>query len=436
MTGRFYTFKTVMHDNITIMMKHIFVLLVFAAFAGCVQTENGLPTATPEKAGMSSAGSDSIKTAMQSYIDENKLPGMVTMIARHGKVVHFEKYGMMDVDRPMQLNSIFRIASMTKPVTSVAVMMLYDEGYFQLDDPVAEYLPEFNELTVFVSLDKNGLQVANLLRPVTITDLLTHTSGLTGVGADTPVDSLYSVAGLSDGTLKEMVSKLSAIPLLYQPGTRWNYSRSTEVLGRLVEVVSGKPLDQFFKERIFIPLKMRDTDFFLPVNKINRVAAVYAPDDSTGISVILKPDTATLSVLPVFLSGNGGLVSTATDYMIFLQMLLNKGEYNGVRLLQSTTVDMMTSDKISGIIMPDDDFFGPLMSAMGFGFGFAVLIDDNPTGKTGTEGSYWWSGAGNTYFYVDPREELILILMTQFVPNFYYPVFEEFKSLAYKAVID
>lgn len=341
------------------MYKSIFLFLVLATIAGCTSQENKLPAAKPEKAGMSAERLNRIKPVMQSYIDENKLPGMITMVARHGKVVHFEKYGLMDADKPMQLNAIFRIASMTKPVTSVAVMMLFEEGCFQLDDPVSDYIPEFRNLKVYSSIDENGLNTIDPVRPVTIRDLLIHTSGLTGVGAETPVDSMYRAANLSDGTLKDMIQKLSEIPLLYQPGTRWNYSRSTEVLGYLVEVLSGKPLDVFFKERIFNPLKMNDTDFYVPKEKYNRVGAVYAPD-SAGTKIIMEPDTNTVSVPVKFLSGNGGLVSTATDYMIFSQMLLNKGEYIGVQLLGSRTVDLMTSDHLTNEIMPDDEFFGPL----------------------------------------------------------------------------
>lgn len=341
------------------MYKSIFLFLVLAAIAGCTRQENKLPAAKPEKAGMSAERLKRIKHVMQSYIDENKLPGMITMVARHGKVVHCEKYGLMDADKPMQLNAIFRIASMTKPVTSVAVMMLYEEGCFQLDDPVADYIPEFRNLRVYSSIDETGLHTVDPVGPVTIRNLLIHTSGLTGVGADSPVDSMYRAANLSDGTLKDMIQKLSEIPLLYQPGTRWNYSRSTEVLGYLVEVLSGKPLDVFFKERIFNPLKMNDTDFYVPKEKYNRVGAVYAPD-SAGTKIIMEPDTNTVSVPVKFLSGNGGLVSTATDYMIFSQMLLNKGEYIGVQLLGSRTVDLMTSDHLTNEIMPDDEFFGPL----------------------------------------------------------------------------
>ncbi len=418
------------------MRKIIFIFLFFVAQYSFSQKEIILNTDKPENVGMSSDSLNKIKSVMQKYVDENKLPGMITMVARHGKVVHFEKYGWMDVGKPMQLNAIFRIASMTKPITSVALMMLYEEGDFQLDDLVAKYIPEFKNMKVFSSQDTNGMLVVDQIKPMTIRNLLTHTSGLSGVGENTPIDSLYRSANLSEGTLENMIQKLSKIPLLYQPGIRWNYSRSTDVLGYLVEVISGKPFDVFLKERIFIPLKMEDTDFYVPKEKEERVAAVYAPADSIGIKIIV-PDTSDISIPVKFISGNGGLYSTVSDYMIFSQMLLNKGEYNGVRLLESKTVDLMTSNQISKkILMPDDDFFGPLLTGMGFGFGFAIFQESIPSNKIGSKGSYWWSGSANTYFYIDPKEDLIFILMTQFVPNFYYPVFKEFKTIGYHAMVD
>ena len=415
-------------------VKNLLLCFVLAAAAGCTHHDK-LPSARPEKEGMSSERLGRITTVMQEYIDEEKLPGMITMVARHGRIVHSETCGIMDADKPMQPDAIFRIASMTKPVTSVAAMILYEEGYFGLDDPVADYIPEFRDLKVYSSIDIDGVHTVDPVRPMTIRDLLTHTSGLSGVGADSPVDSMYAAADLSGGTLKDMVQKLSGIPLLYQPGTTWNYSRSTDVLGYLIEVVSGKPLDQFLRERIFIPLGMEDTDFHVPVGKLDRVGAVYAPD-SAGVKIIMRPDTNSVSVAVKFLSGNGGLYSTATDYMIFSQMLLNRGKFNGVRILESKTVELMTSDQVSGVKMPDDEFFGPLMSGMGFGFGFAILEDNVKAGITGSEGSYWWSGSGNTYFYIDPHEELVMILMAQFVPNFHYPVFRQMRVLGYEAIID
>jgi len=418
------------------MNKTFFLYIAFAFIAGCSQQESKHLTVKPEKAGMSSERLDRIMPAMQKYVDENKLPGMVTMVARHGKVVSFEKFGAMGADVPMQLNTIFRIASMTKPITSVAIMMLYEEGYFQLDDPVADYIPEFRDMKVFSSEDQNGIHLEDQKKTMTISDLLTHTSGLASGGENTAVDSMYRAANLSDGTLKDMIQKISLIPLKYQPGTRWQYSRSSDVLGYLVEVLSGKPLDVFFKERIFEPLNMIDTDYYVTKEKLNRVCNVYSLDSSSGIKILTNPEINNVSEPVRFLSGNGGLLSTASDYMNFSQMLLNKGEYNGVRLLQEKTVDLMTTNHISNQIMPDDDLFGPLLTGMGFGFGFAVLQDNNQSKIVGSKGSYWWAGTANTYFYIDPREELILILMTQFVPNYYYPVNKEFRELVYQAVVD
>jgi CubicO group peptidase (beta-lactamase class C family) len=417
------------------MKKTVFLCLVLTFTGSCSQQENKLPKAKPEEVGLSSDRLYRINPVMQNYVDEKKLPGLITLVARHGKIVNFEKYGVKDIDKPMQLNTIFRIASMTKPITSVAVMMLYEEGRFQLDDPVHNYIPEFKNLKVFSSKDENGIHSVDQIKPMTIRHLLTHTSGLVSGGDNTTVDSLYRTANLSEGTLKDMIQKLAKIPLLYQPGTKWNYSRSTDVLGYLVEVISGKPLNIFLKEKIFIPLKMKDTDFYVPKEKLNRVSAVYGLSDSGGIKVIMQ-DTSNVSKPVQFLSGNGGLVSTATDYLIFSQMLLNKGEYNGVRLLEGKTVDLMTSTQVSNDIMPDDGFFGTILSGMGFGFGFAVLEDNTQTNSIGSKGSYWWSGAANTYFFIDPEKELILILMTQFVPNYYYPAFKEFKDLVYQAIVD
>lgn len=256
------------------MNKKVFLYIVLAFIASCSRQEIKLPAVKPEEVGISSDRLNQIKPVIQRYVDENKLPGLITMVARHGKVVCFEKYGLMGIDKPMQLNAIFRIASMTKPITSVAVMMLYEEGHFQLDDPVAKYIPEFKDLKVFSYKDKNGIHVEDQRKPMTISDLLTHTSGLGSGAEDSPVDSMYRTANLSGGTLKDMIQKLAKIPLKYQPGTRWQYSRSSDVLGYLVEVISGKPLDIFFKERIFKPLRMKDTDYSVSKEKLNRVSAV------------------------------------------------------------------------------------------------------------------------------------------------------------------
>jgi CubicO group peptidase (beta-lactamase class C family) len=414
------------------MKKTILFYLLLAFMSSFAQQEMTFPIAKPETVGLSSDRINLLKPLLQGYVDDNKLPGMITMVARHGKVINFDSYGIMGTDKPMQLDAIFRIASMTKPITSVAVMMLYEEGRFKLDDPVAKYIPELKDLKVFSSKDKNGIHLEDQKRPMTISDLLTHTSGLGSGVENTYVDSVYRSVQLSDGTLKDMILKLAKIPLLYQPGTKWKYGRSSDVLAYLVEVISGQPLDQFFKERIFIPLKMKDTGYYVPNEKTDRVSSVY----SVGNKLITDTEVNNVTTPVKFFSGNGGLLSTATDYMIFSQMLLNKGKYKGIRLLKRTTVDLMSSIHVSNATMPDDDFFGPLMKGMGFGYGFAVVQDNLQSNTIGSKGSYWWAGAGNTYFYIDPKEELILILMTQFVPSYYYPINKEFRELVYKSIVD
>jgi CubicO group peptidase (beta-lactamase class C family) len=416
-------------------MKIIFPFLLLCIICtNCFSQQNTLlHAALPDEFGISEEGLSRTDSLLLKYIIEKKLQGMVIMISRHGKIVANKSYGLMNEDKPMQLNTLFRIASMTKPITAAAVMILYDEGYFHLDDPVSDYIPGLKNLEVFVSRDKDGTIHTKNARPVTIRNLLMHTSGLSGGFEDNPVDSMYRAANLSNGTLKDMVQKLANIPLLYQPGSRWNYSRSSDVLAYLVEVISGMPFDEFLQEKIFTPLQMEDTGYSVPVEKLNRVSSVYSISDSGKIVILSAPEINNVSEKVKFLSGNGGLISTAKDYMAFLQMLLNKGEFNGRRILKESTVQLMISNQITSEIMPSDNFFGSIMSGMGFGFGFAVSKGNKP-GLTSPAGSFWWSGSANTYFYVDPGKDIALLLMTQFVPNYYHPVFEEFKESVYKSI--
>ena len=420
-------------------MKKLFILIMAIAImmGSCNQQGNNLSITKPEKVGLSTERLNRIKPLMQSYVDKNKLSGLITLVARQGKIVQFEKYGLMGIDKPMQINTIFQIASMTKPITSVAAMMLYEEGYFQLDDPVAKYIPEFKELKVFSYKDKDGIHVVDQIKPMTIENLLTHTSGLSYPYGNTPVDSMYEVADLFGGNLKDMIQKLGKIPLLYQPGTTWNYGFSTDVLGYLVEVVSGKPLNVFLKERMFIPLEMEDTYFDIPKDKLNSVADVYGLTNNNSLEITSRSDTIDGVVRPVKLySGGGGLFSTAFDYMKFSQMLLNKGEYNGIRLLGSRTVDFMTANHITNETMPSDKFFGSLLSGYGFGLGFAVKQDNLQSHILGSKGEYTWLGAYSTYFSIDPQEKLVLILMTQFDRNLYYSINKEFKVSVYQAIVE
>jgi len=416
-------------------MKNIIAFLLLSINVNCFpQQEALLPAAEPKETGLSAEGLSQIDSLMQKYVDEGKLPGMVVMIARHGRIISSKKYGLMGYEKPMQINTLFRIASMTKPITAAAAMILFDEGRFKLDDPVHYYIPEFKNLMVLSSVDKDGFHFTEQIKPMTIRNLLMHTSGLASGFERTPVDSIYRSANLSGGTLKDMINKLSHIPLLYQPGSRWNYSRSSDVLAYLVEVISGKPFDEFLRERIFTPLQMEDTGYYVPVEKSGRVSSVYSVTDSGKITILSDPEINNVSMKVRFLSGNGGLISTANDYMTFLQMLLNKGEYNGKRILKESSVELMTSDQLTNEIMPSDDFFGSIMEGMGFGFGFAVVKSSSQLNFSGSAGSYWWSGSANTYFFVDPAKDIIILFMTQFIPNYYYPVFSEFRELVYKSI--
>ncbi len=407
------------------------------------------PAVTPEEVGLASNRLAHIRTVMNRHVAEKKIPGAAGLIARRGKIAYQEAFGMADVEagKPMRLDTIHRIYSMTKPVTSVAVMMLYEEGKFQLNDPVAKYLPEFAKMQVAITENdpqtgKPTLKTAPAKRPVTVRDLLRHTAGLTyGFFSDTLVDQEYRKARiLSDLNLAEFVTNLSKIPLLQEPGTRWHYSVSVDVLGRLVEVLSGKSFDQFLQERIFTPLEMRDTGFYVPADKKDRFAKLYSPTKdgkiqpavicATRQECVEKFPNAVPSYLepPTLLSGGGGLVSTAYDYLRFCQMLLNKGQYDGKRMLSRKTVQLMSSDNLGTI-----PGIGP---GAGFGLGFAVSKAPGEAGMMGSPGEYNWGGAAGTRFWIDPQEELIGIFMIQILPHTGLEYGSEFRVLAYQAIAD
>ena len=407
------------------------------------------PVVAPEEVGLAGSRLAHIRSVMNRHVAEKQIPGAAWLIARHGKIAYQEAFGMADVEagKPMRLDTIHRIYSMSKPITSVAVMMLYEEGKFQLNDPVAKYLPEFAKMQVAVDekdpqTGKPTLKTAPAKRPVTVRDLLRHTAGLTyGYFSDTLVDQEYRKARvLSDLNLAEFVTNLTKIPLLYEPGTRWHYSVSVDVLGRLVEVVSGKPFDQFLQERIFTPLDMRDTGFYVPADKKDRFAKLYSPTKegkiqpaticATRQECVEKFPNAVPSYLepPTLLSGGGGLVSTAYDYLRFCQMLLNKGQYDGKRLLSRKTVQLMSSDNLGTI-----PGMGP---GAGFGLGFAVSKAPGEAGMMGSPGEYNWGGAAGTRFWIDPQEELIGIFMIQILPHTGLEYGSEFRVLAYQAIAD
>ncbi len=390
----------------------------------------------PETQGFSSERINRINAAMQRYVDEKKIAGVVSLIARHGEVVHFEKVGMADIDseKPMQLDSIFRIYSMSKPITTTAVMMLFEEGKFQLTDPISRFIPAFKEVKVLDNTAGSGVRYVKPVREVSIHDLLTHTAGLSyGFDDDVYIDELYRkklwafVEKTPGITLQACIERVSKLPIAFQPGSMFRYSFATDVLGYLVQVVSEMPFEEFLKKRIFDPLRMEDTDFYVPPEKVQRFTSVYGPDEKVGLK-ISDPFGTSRYIYPTHNpSGGGGLVSTAGDYFQFTQMLLNRGKLSDTRLLGRKTVEWMTSNHLPDGVNLD--------TSSGFGLGFSILLDLGKSPMLGSVGNYGWGGAANTNFWIDPQEELIGILMLQFMPSDTYPIVPDFRNLTYQALI-
>lgn len=400
-------------------------------------------TAKPEDVGFSSKRLNSISKFVNDYVSEGKLSGVSTMIARHGQIISSEQHGMADIaaQKPIKEDTIFRIYSMTKPITSVAIMMLYEKGKFALDDPVGRFIPELSSLKVFERMSERGIRLKDQKTPITIRHLLSHTSGLSyGHHQDSPVDEMYRNANITDPdtNLKTMIEKISKIPLVNHPGTKWRYSNATDVLGYLIEILSGTSFDTFLRQNIFKPLNMLDTDFYISKEKIDRLATVYSP----GINGTLQPlesDYVQKFARPHTLySGGGGLTSTIADYMKFSQMLLNGGEHKGVRLLSPKTIQLMTLDQLTNDLKPFAVSEG--MSAetkgCGFGLGFRIITDLAHHGVIGSEGIYSWGGAASTIFWNDPSEDLTAILMTQMMPSSAYPIRRQFQIAVYQALMN
>jgi CubicO group peptidase (beta-lactamase class C family) len=403
--------------------------------------------APPESAGMSKIGFDRLEDHLKRrYIDAGRLPGTQVLVYRRGKIVHHAVQGFADVERkaPVKHDTIYRIYSMTKPITSVAFMMLVEEGRVALDEPVHKYIPEWKDLGVFQAGTAAGFLTKPPSRPMLIVDLLRHTSGLTyGFQQRSNVDAAYRELRIGEveksGTMQSMIDDLARMPLEFSPGEAWNYSLSTDVIGYLIEKISGKPFEQFLKERIFDPLGMNDTDFFVPAGKVGRFAACYAAEKG---SIKLQDDPATSSFLspPSFISGGGGLCSTAADYLTFSRALLNRGELGGVRLIGPKTLALMTTNHLpGGRALPELSrslFSEATYNGIGFGLGFSVTMDPAQTLIPGSAGEYAWGGAAGTAFWIDPAEDLIAILMIQVLPSSAYPVRRELRTLVYAAITD
>lgn len=422
----------------------IAVLLLAGLMATVVAQD--LPTAGPESVGLSSERLERIGTAVQREIDEKRIAGAVTLVARHGRVAWFKAQGMADREagKPMRPDTMFRICSMTKPITSVAVMMLYEEGRFLLEDPVSKYLPEFKNPKVLVKPPSGQTHTIPATHEITIRDLLRHTSGIT-YNWNATLGPMYQTANVGhgmlsyDGTLEDSVKRLAAQPLLFNPGEKWEYGLSTDVLGRLVEVVSGQPLDEFFRTRIFEPLGMKDTYFFPPANKLDRLATAYTYYEGKGLNRFpdipitegpfsYSADYPYRGARKMF-SGGAGLVSTAPDYLRFCQMMLEGGKVGNRHLLSRKSIELMTHDQL-GKISSDEPF------DFGFGLGFAVNGAKGPPSELGTLGEYYWGGFFSTAFSIDPKEQMIVLFMGQLHPNGGLNLDRKTQVLALQAIID
>ena len=373
-----------------------------------------LEVAAAEAVGMDSARLERVSQRMQEFVDDGRLAGVVTMAARRGKIVHSEAVGYRDIasGEPMETSDIFRIYSMTKPITGVAMMMLYEEGKFRLSDPVAMHIPEFADLRVATGVDANGnITTEPADHPMTMRELMSHTAGLSyGIFSQSAVDEQYVEAGIldADSTLQEMIDKLADIPLRQQPGSMWHYSVAVDVQGYLVEKLSGQKFGDFLQERLFDPLGMVDTAWHITPEKAERFAQVYVYDeDGELLAREGFPGTDYFSE-PVFQSGGGGLVSTAMDYLRFSQMLLNGGALDGVRILSPTSVNMMRRNQLPAD-MPEQVF-----GAGGTSFGLNFAVVENPVeAETYSRGEYYWGGAAGTWFWIDPVEQLVFVGMIQ-----------------------
>lgn len=401
---------------------------------------------SPESLGLSATRLTRIADYLNAYVDEGKLPGYLVLVARRGRPAYLHCYGLREVETRSRIeeDTIFRIYSMTKPITSVALMTLYEQGLFQLDTPVSAFIPAFKQLEVFQGGDVTQYQTTPPGREMTIGDLLTHTAGFTYSFMNVhPVDALYRARGVegssSRGTLKTMVQQLAELPLLFSPGTRWSYSVATDVAGYLVEVLSGMTLDRYFSERLFTPLGMRDTAFFVPPTSASRLAANYEYHKGK-FRLLESPTNSRYLHLPTFLSGGGGLVSTVGDYFQFTQMLRNKGELNGERILGRKTVEFMTRNHLPNncdlSTMGQAVFSEMPFDGIGFGLGFSVVLDPVKAHILGSPGEYAWGGAASTAFWIDPVEDLSVIFLTQLMPSSSYPIRRALRVLTYQAIID
>ena len=419
------------HPILIVSLASIWATALHLAFA------NELPVAEPEQAGFAADRLHEINGVVEDAVAAGKTAGAVVVVLRHGRIAHFSANGWLDIENqvPLQQDTIFRIASMTKPLTTVAGLILWEEGLLKLDEPVSKYLPDLKGIKVYVDGDGDLSKYAPAKQEMTVRDLMRHTSGLTYGGGDTPVDQLYQekISFDHNEPLHEFVDKIIRLPLKYQPGTRFEYGVSTDVLGRLVEIQSGQSLAEFFEKRIIAPLEMHDTGYSVPDAKINRLAVSYRVGENGRLMVIDSPQSSRYRREAIMHAGGGGLVSTARDYARFCQMLLGGGMLDGQRIVKADTIAMMTQNQIPKEALPI--VHGHPRIGWGFGLGFAVryeLANDDPLSPVG---ECRWGGSASTHFWLSPSDDLAVVVMQQRQP-FFRDLEDQIKPVVYKAIVD
>lgn len=419
-------------------MRHLSALILTFTLVACqaTSTVNSVTPATGPNQGFSDQRLARIEPVMQKYIDDKKLAGVMTLVARNGQVVHWSTQGMQDREAqiPLNENTIFRIYSMTKPVTAVAALTLWEQGKFHMQDPIDKYLPELKDLKVYVSGSGDEMVLEEAKFPIRIIDLFTHTAGFSYGFTNSEVDKLYQ-ALVAKGPAKsseDAMRSIAQLPLNHQPGTAWHYGVNTDIIGFLVERISGMKLGEYMQEHIFQPLAMQDTGFSVSAENLHRFAQIYTVGDKGQTIVMENEPLGDYLSDPAVHNGGGGLVSTMTDYLKFAQMMLNGGEYNGVRILGRKTVEYMRSNHLPSNLIP----FNAESTGEGYGLAMSVTVDPGQSRFMSSEGNFGWGGAASTYFRIDPKENLIMISMAQFIPIGFHRYHQDFRNLVYQSLVD
>jgi CubicO group peptidase (beta-lactamase class C family) len=394
-----------------------------------------LPSASPESVGMARERLDRLDAVTHGWVDTGRIAGVITLVARRGKVVHLDTYGMADIEHkePMTRDTYFRLFSMTKPVTSVALLTLYEQGKFQLDDPLALYLPEFKDVKVFAGVDKQGgMILEEPARPPTVHDVFRHTAGFSyGLGTD-PIAKLLQPSPYGEPSLEALTHRLANVPLMYQPGTRWVYSFSHDVQARLVEVLSGMSFEEYTRKHIFEPLRMNEVVFGLPPKLAGRFANTYSPNEAGALVASDTPEKTTYNTPPF---GGTSLSGPVMDYARFAQMLVNSGELDGARILSPRTVDLMARNHLPDGVARGSAGGGEA-SGEGYGLGVRVVVDPAKAGNLTSAGTFGWSGAAGTHFFVDRKEQLIAVFMIQRQGTGARGLSDEFETMVYQAIVE